>query len=99
LSKWPDVPSAKDLGLELTGLQAIAGSARVLGAPANIPAEIREVLEKSVWDTLQDPEFAASMQKAGYEALPTKGSDTGNTVKVIMSVLEENRDVLESLGR
>jgi tripartite-type tricarboxylate transporter receptor subunit TctC len=99
LPKWPDVPSSQELGLDLSDLYAIAGSARLLGGPPGIPSDIRDLMDKSVWDTLQDPEFATNMEKAGYLAFPAKGSEAEQTVKVIMSVLEENRDVLQSLGK
>lgn len=100
LSQWSNVPSSKEQGLSLSNLYPIAGSTRSLGAPSGIPADLAKVMEESVWATLRDPEFKATMEKAQYDAsFVANGADAAKTVDMIMNVLDENKDVLESLKK
>ncbi len=100
LPGWSDVPTSKEIGLELGDLQAIAGTARLVAAPAGVPAESAKAMEESLWGALQDPEYKAAMVKAGYDAtFIARGADSNKTVATIMSVLEQNKDVLNSLKK
>jgi tripartite-type tricarboxylate transporter receptor subunit TctC len=96
---WPEVPSSKELGKELGDLEAIAGSARLLGGPTGIQADLLKVMQESTWKALQDSEFKAGMEKAGYVNSPGPASEASKTVTAIVRVLEENKDVLESLKK
>jgi tripartite-type tricarboxylate transporter receptor subunit TctC len=71
---WPEVPSSKELGKDLGDLEAIAGSARLLGGPAGIQSDLLKVMQESTWKALQDPEFKAGMEKAGYVNSPGPAS-------------------------
>ena len=96
---WPEVPSSKELGKDLGDLEAIAGSARLLAGPSGIPPELLKVMQESTWKALQDPEFKAGMEKAGFVNSPGPASEASKTVTAIMKVLEDNKDVLESLKK
>ena len=96
---WPEVPCSKELGLELGDLKYIAGSARALAAPSEMSADLLKVMQDSAWKALQDPEFKAGMEKANFVSSPGAAAEASKTVATILKVLEENKDVLESLKK
>jgi tripartite-type tricarboxylate transporter receptor subunit TctC len=96
---WPEVPSSKELGMELGDLKYIAGSARALAAPAGIPAALLKTMQDTAWGALQDPAFKTGMEKAAFTSSPGTAVDASKTVSTILKVLEENKNVLESLKK
>lgn len=96
---WPEVPCSKELGLELGDLKYIAGSARALAAPAGIPAPLLKTMQDTAWTALQDPAFKTGMEKADFTSSPGNSADASKTAATILKVLEENKDVLESLKK
>ncbi len=96
---WPEVPSSKEIGMELGDLKYIAGSARLLAGPSGIPTDLLKVMQDLAWKALQDPEFKAGMEKANFVNSPGPAAEAAKTVTAIMKVLEENKDILESLKK
>ena len=96
---WPEVPSSKELGKDLGDLEAIAGSARLLAGPTGIAADILKAMQESAWKALQDPEFKAGMEKAGFVNSPGPAPEAAKTVTAIIKVHEDNKDVLDSMKK
>jgi tripartite-type tricarboxylate transporter receptor subunit TctC len=95
LAQWPNVPTAKELGLDLKDMYAVAGTARLLVAPVGLPADVQAALEASVWKALNDPDFKANMDKAGYDgSRVANAKDTAATVALTLAVFQANIDIL-----
>ncbi len=96
LSQWPSVPTAKELGLDLKDLYAVAGTARLLVAPVGLPADVQTALEASVWKALNDPDFKTNMEKAGYDGTRVANAkDTAQTVALTLGVFQANKDLIK----
>lgn len=65
LPSHPDVPTAKELGIDLVG-SAWTG----IAAPKGTPADVLEKLETALMSALQDEEFKARMAKIGDPVTP-----------------------------
>lgn len=98
-STWADLPSSKELGLTLGDLQYIAGSARVIAAPAGVPADVLKAIVDATAKALADPQYKADIEKAGYIFGPGSAEATTTTVLKTMSVIDSNKDVLKSMGQ
>ncbi len=96
VAKWNTVPSAKEVGLSIEPLYPVAGAARLIAAPSGLTPDVQKALEDSVWKALQDPEFAANMEKAGYDGTRfANAKDATQTVVTTLKVFQENRDLIE----
>ena len=97
--QWNEVPSSKELGLDLKELYALEATARVLAAPGGLAPDVRAALEDVVSKALHDPEFAANMEKAGYVPGAASAAEAREAVAAIITVLERNKDILQSLSK
>jgi tripartite-type tricarboxylate transporter receptor subunit TctC len=94
---WATVPTSKELGLDLGDLKYIAGSARVLGGPAGIPADVLKIMRDAAAKALTSAEFKAGMEKAGFINAPGTFSDAATTVDKMVGIFEANKTLLQSL--
>jgi tripartite-type tricarboxylate transporter receptor subunit TctC len=60
-SSMPDVPTFRELGIDITSY-----TWRGLAAPVDTPPEVLSILEKAVEKACGDPEFIAEMERAQY---------------------------------
>jgi tripartite-type tricarboxylate transporter receptor subunit TctC len=68
---FPDVPTAKEQGVDLQ-----FGTWRGVGAPAGVPAEHIAVLEKAIKAAAESPEFKDFMKKQGFNILYRGSAET-----------------------
>jgi len=61
LKAFPDVPTFKELGIDLVG-----GAYRGLAVPKSTPEEVRQKLSKIIGDINSDPEFVKKMEDNGF---------------------------------
>lgn len=100
LPQWSNVPTSKEMGLNLSDIFPIAGALRSLGAPAGIASNLAKMMEESVVAALRDPEFKTSMDKAQYDAsFIAAGADTSRSVAEIVKLFEENKDIFDYLKK
>jgi len=97
--QWNEVPSSKEFGLDLKELYPLEATARLLAAPGGLAPDVRAALEDAVSKALQDPEFAANMEKAGYAPGAASAAEAREAVVTIVTVLEKNRDILQALSK
>lgn len=98
-STWADLPTSKELGLSLGDLQYIAGSARVIAVPAGVPADVLKAIVDATAKALADPQYKADIEKAGYTFGPGNAEATTTTVQKTMEVINNNKDVLKTMGQ
>lgn len=70
LPQLPDVPTARELGYDVSG-----GSSRGYGIPKGFPKEAREQLIEAFRTIMQDPEFLAAAEKQAMTLDPMFGDD------------------------
>jgi tripartite-type tricarboxylate transporter receptor subunit TctC len=84
----PDVPTFKELGIDL-----VAGDWRAMYAPKGVPDDRRAILEKMLVDTTNDPEFQEAAKKMGFVITPMGAAETTefvtNSDAELYPVLEE----------
>lgn len=84
----PDVPTFKELGIDL-----VAGDWRAVFAPAGTPEERLAELEEIFMTTLEDPEFVEAAENAGFIITPAGREETSAFIEredeAIYPVLEE----------
>lgn len=93
------VPTSKELALDLGDLKYIAGSARVLGGPAGIPADVLKIMRDAAAKALASADFKAGMEKAGFINAPGSADDALTTVTKIVGIYEANKTLLQSLAQ
>jgi tripartite-type tricarboxylate transporter receptor subunit TctC len=72
----PDVPTFKEQGFDV-----VYGSWRLIAAPRGLPADRLRVLEEKLLATLNDPEFVARANKAGFTVAPMGAAQTAAFLK------------------
>jgi tripartite-type tricarboxylate transporter receptor subunit TctC len=72
----PDVPTFKEQGFDV-----VYGSWRIIGAPKGVPADRLKVLEEKLLAALNDPEFVARANKAGFTVSPMGSAQTAAFLK------------------
>lgn len=86
----PDVPTFKELGIDL-----VAGDWRAMYAPKGVPEERKAVLEKMLVDTTNDPEFQEAAKTMGFVITPMGAAET---TEFVTSSDAELYPVLEEAG-
>lgn len=86
----PDVPTFKELGVDL-----VAGDWRAVFAPAGTPEDRLAKLEAIVMATLEDPDFVAAAQNAGFIITPQGRAETAQFIR---KADEDTYPILESAG-
>lgn len=87
-----DVPTYE----ELTGEDMQWGTFRGIGAPANLPDEVRVELEKRLGKLLADPEFVSRMNDAGYQVVYRDGAGFSEYLQSTSSKMEKVVSALEA---
>lgn len=70
VSSLPDVPTAKELGIDL-----VIGGWGLMGAPANLPSEVKQRLADAVHKAASSATFTDVMSKAGNTPMATSPED------------------------
>jgi tripartite-type tricarboxylate transporter receptor subunit TctC len=87
----PDVPTFTEEGFDLEW-----GAFRGLAVPGDTPDETVKALEQILKEIIADPDYAASMEKAGYPLVYRNGSDFATYVE---GVAEGLKKVLPTLNK
>lgn len=92
LTNYPDVPTAKELGYDVT-VEVNKG----ISGPAGIPDEIAKKIHDAVLQTMSDPDFIELVKKSGdYPYLKYR---TGDELKGDLDKMRENfKPLLDELG-
>jgi tripartite-type tricarboxylate transporter receptor subunit TctC len=83
----PDVPTAREMGLNLEEEAFIFR--HVLVGPPKIPEEVKKVLNEALDKAMRDPQLAPQMAKVGYPAVPVLGGDLKKLVEEAIKVVEK----------
>ncbi len=76
LPQLPDVPTLKELGINL-----VQGSARGYLAPKDTPQEIIDILANAIEKVTKDPEFIKAAKAGSLEIIYKKGADYEKALK------------------
>jgi len=72
----PDVPTFKEQGFDVA-----YGSWRLIAGPRGVPADRLKILEEKLLAALNDPEFVARANKAGFTVSPRGAAETAAFLK------------------
>lgn len=89
--EMPDVPTAKDKGMDVN-----SGGWRGLGVPSDTPEEIIEFLRDKFGKAVQDPDQLEKMEKVGIKSIYRSGEDFGEFIK---KQAEMYKSVLKSMNK
>jgi putative tricarboxylic transport membrane protein len=88
----PAIADAEDLGApELGRLNLV----RMIGGPPNLPAPVRQTLERALLAALADPGFADWLNASGYEVSPAGASETESSVHEMAQFYETFKQFLD----
>jgi putative tricarboxylic transport membrane protein len=90
LEAFPDVPTLKELGIDL-----VQGSARGYLAPKDTPQEIVDILANAIEKVTKDPEFQKAAKAGSLEIVFKKGDDY---VKALQQEEASMKKVIEEMG-
>ena len=90
-----EVPTGQELGVKIPGL--IMGSTKVLAAPPNLPAQIRQMWLEILSKVYADPAWSDQMNKAALSPSLLMGDKLDAWISDIMKDLKENKDIVSSL--
>lgn len=87
----PNVPTMKEAGIDNFVVVPIVG----IVAPANLPANVKTTLSKTITEALADPAIRQSIDATGLQAPTMGGDDFSNTLK---ADAERWRKLISDLG-
>lgn len=96
----PNVPTALEVGMPKEQYEKLMASPffgvnRVIAAPPGMDPKILEILRKAVWDTFQDPEYIAEVEKMKGEYNPVKGEEYDAIALKKINSANENQKMIE----
>lgn len=95
MSAFPDVPTAKELGVDL-----VAEILRLLAAPPGTPAELARTLEGAFLKAMNAPEFKAWVEKSQQEANPGGQKEAAAAAANFSRLVERHmKDIAEVLRK
>lgn len=92
---YPDVPIPSDAGMP--ELNEAFNTHRLIGAPPELPADVRTILEEAVQKSLEDPEFHQVLQKMELTSNYLDGDNTQKLVNETLSSFEAYKQVVTEL--
>lgn len=92
-SPWPNVPSARDLGIDDLDGMAIH---RLVAGPPNLPANVRDILETAFAKALADPEMKAQAAKSNRPLHPLNGADAEAAVRKELQTYLKFKEALKN---
>ncbi len=92
-----DVPSMKDLGLNLE--ESVLGYSHILTAPAGVSPEIKKIWEETMNKVFNDQEWKDQMDKAKYPPAPLSGDKLNAEVMKTLEGAEKFKDIIATLGK
>ena len=88
-SKFPDVPTFKELGYEFPIVSAFHG----IAGPPGLPEEIRKTLSDALAKVIKNPEFSNKIDKLGATPIMKSGAEFRAMAESSYKVVEEYKDV------
>lgn len=90
---WPDVPTAKEVGVpEIIPLQRMT---RLILAPPGLPEDVKDVLSDALWKALHDKDFLAWAKKAKYPVSPLTSEEVQKRMLGVSSNFEKYVDYIK----
>lgn len=87
----PAIADAIDLGVpELVDLSVV----RMMGAPPDLPDDVKTTLETAIMAALQDPDFAAWLADSGNEVHPADAAETVASVAAMTAFYDQFKQLL-----
>ena len=87
----PAIADAIDLGVpELIDLRVV----RMMGAPPDLPDEIKVTLETAIMTALDDPDFTAWLESTGNEVHPANAVETAAAVTAMTAFYDQFKHLL-----
>lgn len=90
LTELPDVPTLKELGINL-----VQGSARGYLAPKDTPQEVVDILANAIEQVTKDPEFIKATKAGSLDIIFKKGDDY---VKALQEEEASMKKVIDEMG-
>lgn len=88
----PAVADAADLGApELGALRLV----RMVGAPPDLPADVRNILERALLAAMEDGRFTAWLEETGNEVQPADATETAMTVAEMTRFYDQFKSMLD----
>ena len=87
---FPDVPTPKDLGIDITTIQLSRG----VQAPPNTPPSIVKILEEAFYKTVKEPEYVEWAKKMKMVLHPLSAKEFGKVVEATYPKVEQFKDML-----
>lgn len=85
--RLPGVKTVTELGINID--EEIGVHRICIGGPPNMPIEVQKIVREAIHKATHDPEFAAGMEKAGYDAVPLGGSELEVAVNKIFKLVDK----------
>ncbi len=102
LHELPDVPTSREIGLTLSQgvLDTMAAGNMVVGQAALQP-DVRQVLERTITQAINDPALEAELQKAGYSTKPAllPAQSRATAIRVYETIRQHKDLLLETVRR
>ena len=91
-SNDPQVADAGDLGApELANIRVV----RMMGAPPDLPEDIKTMLEEALLAAVEDAEFKAWLESTGNEAHPANAAETAAAVLEMTEFYDQFKQLLD----
>jgi putative tricarboxylic transport membrane protein len=87
--KFPNVPTFKELGLDIPVMVSLQG----LTAPPGLPEEIRKVLSDALARTIKNPEFMKKMDDLGPTPIYMAGPEFKAAAMASYKLVEEYKEL------
>ncbi|UCG65155.1 MAG: tripartite tricarboxylate transporter substrate binding protein [Deltaproteobacteria bacterium] len=95
---WPDVPTAKEVGVP--GIIPLQRMVRLILAPPGLPKDVEGVLSSALWKALHDKDFLAWAEKAKYPVSPMTSEEVKKSMLEVSENFEPYMDYVKSqLGK
>lgn len=88
----PDLRMASDDGHE--DLSVALTLARDIAAPPGLPEDVRNTLAQAFTEAVEDPEFVAELEEAGFSTDPLNADETETAIEELVEVYGGYEDVL-----
>ncbi|GGG01012.1 Bug family tripartite tricarboxylate transporter substrate binding protein [Paenibacillus abyssi] len=93
---YPDVPIPSEAGLPEEMNEAF-NTHRLIGAPPELPDDIRAILEEAIKKAIDDPEFHEVLEKMEFTTSYLNSADTTEMVETALQGYQNYKDVVTEL--
>lgn len=93
--EYPDVPIPSDVGM--AEINEAFNTHRIVGAPENLPDDVKDILEEAIKKAVEDPEFQDVLKKREMSSSYLNSKDTEKLVTETLTSFKAYKDVVNDL--